>query len=344
MNQHARLSIASLALGVSLVLARPSLAQAQYTAVDLGRLPFSVVSQAYGVNDRGEAVGISGFPSNGAAWMREGLLAIGTALPSPSDSIAVDINKRGDVVGHSLSGTSAGRTWRAFLWRDGALTDLGTLPGHDSSYGAAINDRGEIAGNSFRWSSGPTHVVLWRDGAIHDLGALPDAQTFVTEINNRRQIVGYAIVGLTSRAFVWQDGVFTYLPSLSDVEYTFAEAINDRGEIVGSSRAADGAQRAVLWRDGTIVDLGLLPGTTSAAARGINDRGVIAGFASSPDGTTRAVVWERGQILELGTLPGGVDAAATAINNHGEIVGFGADVPGHSYRAIMWIPVKGGGK
>jgi probable HAF family extracellular repeat protein len=49
---------------------------------------------------------------------------------------------------------------RAFVWRDGAMTDLGTL-GRSSSQAIEINERGHIIGNSDTLS-GSTHAVLWR--------------------------------------------------------------------------------------------------------------------------------------------------------------------------------------
>ncbi|MEO5819366.1 MAG: hypothetical protein ABIT71_02590 [Vicinamibacteraceae bacterium] len=66
--------------------------------------------------------------------------------------------------------------------------------------------------------------------------------------------------------------MFTYLPSLTDPGSGYPQSINDRGEIAGSSQAADGTRHAVLWRDGAIVDLGLLPGSFNTAAMSINDR------------------------------------------------------------------------
>ena len=340
MNPHARLSIASLALAVSLVFTPPSHAQTQYTAVDIGGLPNSAVSQAFDVNDSGEAAGLSGFATTAAAWMRDGVFEIGTLAPFGKDSIALGINKRGAVVGHSAAYTETSVVRHGFVWREGVLTDLGVLPGTENSYAASINDRGEIAGISFT-HFGPSHVVLWVDGAIRDLGVLPDADALVTDVDNRRQIVGYASNTQGFRAFTWLDGVFTYLPELSNSLYSFAWSINDRGEIAGSSIAADGRLHAVVWRDGQVVDLGLMAGSLHTEARGINDRGQVVGIATFADTTARAFLWDDGQMIDLGTLPGGNHSAAYGINNHGEVVGTGTDAEGNGLQAIMWIPVKG---
>jgi probable HAF family extracellular repeat protein len=344
MLQHARFSIAPVALGVSLALAPPSHAQTQYTVVELAGLPGSASDHASGVNDRGEVIGLSGpHAPDAVAWTRDGLVELGGLLASEPDSVPRSINKRGDIVGDSLFSNSVWPFQRhGFLWRDGAMTDLGTLPGKAETYAVAINDRGEIAGTAYTIGFG-SNLVLWSDGAIHDLGAVRASSAWVTDMNNRRQIVGYA-GGATSRPFLWQDGVLTYLPSLTDSGSSFPLSINDRGEIAGSSEAPDGTRHAVLWRDGAIVDLGLLPGSFNTVATSINERGQVVGFALdllNPGIHNRAFLWEDGRMIELAPMPGRAWAIASAINDHGEIVGFQADAVNYGDRAIMWIPKKG---
>jgi probable HAF family extracellular repeat protein len=345
MLQHARVSIASLALGVSLVVAPPSDAQTQYTVVELPGLPGSASDHASGVNDRGEVIGLSGPHAPVAvAWTRDGLVELGALLASEPDSVAYSINKRGDIVGDSLFSRSTFPVQRhGFVWRDGVMADLGTLPGRTDSYANAINDRGEIAGTAYG-TLVDSNLVLWSEGAIHDLGAVRASSAWVTDMNNRRQIVGYASFGSFSRPFLWQDGVFTYLPSLVESRSSFPQSINDRGEIAGSSEAPDGTRHAVLWRDGAIVDLGLLPGSFNTAATSINERGQVVGFALdllNPGIHNRAFLWEDGRMVELAPMLGRAWAIATAINDHGEIVGFQADAVNYGDRAILWIPKKG---
>jgi probable HAF family extracellular repeat protein len=85
-------------------------------------------------------------------------------LPGDFNSGAIAINDRGEVVG--VSGDTQGNT-RAFIWRNGLMTDLNRLAPADSPlyllFAAGINDRGEMVGY------GAT-----KGGDIHAFLATPD--------------------------------------------------------------------------------------------------------------------------------------------------------------------------
>src|SRR5438094_1156926 len=74
--------------------------------------------------------------------------------------------------------------------------------------------------------------------------------------------------------------------------YSAAQAINNRGEIVGESSTASGELHAFLWQDGTgtMIDLGTLGGTSSSA-RGINEPGQVVGSSTTASGEARACLW-----------------------------------------------------
>src|SRR5688500_17582666 len=69
------------------------------------------------------------------------------------------------------------------------------------------------------------------------------------DVNEAGQVVGYA----GNRASIWQNGVLTALTTLGGTA-GMAEAINENGQIVGSSSLTTPptGYRAVLWDNGSI--------------------------------------------------------------------------------------------
>ena len=101
----------------------------------------------------------------------------------------------------------------------------------------------------------------------------------------------------------------TPLPILpgSDPELSAgAIAINDYGQIVGSSITPSFSTHAVLWSaEGEIQDLGTLGGTNSAAID-INDAGLVIGSSQiAGDAATHFFLWSAlGGMVDLNTLIG----------------------------------------
>jgi probable HAF family extracellular repeat protein len=71
-----------------------------------------------------------------------------------------------------------------------------------------------------------------------------------------------------------------------------ANAVNNRGEVVGVSRTASGQLRAFVWtaRSG-MLELPTLGGESVAVA--INERGDITGSSDNAAGVQRAALWRR---------------------------------------------------
>jgi len=223
-------------------------------------------TQAFGLNERGQAIGISYINSTPNPV---------TGLP-PADP---------------------------FLWdEDRGMIDLGTLGGAWGGAGA-LNNRGQVIGDSSlaadpgaclnpsqppRFINPNCHPFFWDDGTIVDLNADTIGGKPITAqaINGAGEVVGNAAFSngaINGDAYLWKDGVITNLGTLPGDCYSEAFAINSSGQAVGQSYSCDtGIARSVLWEDGKVFDLNtLIPPTSDLQLDNtfaISDRGEVAGF------------------------------------------------------------------
>jgi probable HAF family extracellular repeat protein len=115
---------------------------------------------------------------------------------------------------------------------------------------------------------------------------------------------------------------------------SFAEAVNERGDVVGTSDVGDTISHAFLWRDGEMTDLGTLGGLSSVG-QDINERGDVVGYSNPPDTfDLHAFLWRDGEMTDLGTL-GGPDSFATGVNDRGDVVGYSSTAAGEIH-AFLW--------
>jgi probable HAF family extracellular repeat protein len=170
------------------------------------RLPVGdSVGWAYGLNDKGEAVGGTGACDN-------------TAAPAAN----------GPLLGK-----------RAVLWENAVPRDLGNFGGDGDTLAVGINNRTEVVGSS-SLPDGTAHGFLWsRDNGLEDIGAIgSDVLGAPSSINNSRQVVGASCdAEFNCRAMLWERYSMTDLNDLvsedSPIHMVFATWINDAGEIVG---------------------------------------------------------------------------------------------------------------
>jgi probable HAF family extracellular repeat protein len=127
--------------------------------------------------------------------------------------------------------------------------------------------------------------------------------------------------------------------------FSWANAVNNRGQVVGRSAVQGGLQHAFLWEDGVMTDLGTLPGGNYSEAYAINNRGQVVGWGTINestctgfDGCWHGFLWENGTMTDLGTLGAGFLSYAYSINDRGDIVGIStrADYPFDEWHAVSW--------
>jgi probable HAF family extracellular repeat protein len=188
---------------------------------ELRPFPGDSASAATAINDRGQAVGISGdcdqavgrFSARHAVlWGRNGKPVEIPDLGGVTWHTPMDINDAGDVVGFSNPpgpGDPEGDfIAHAFLWTSGAAAarDLGTLDGDALSEALAINAHGQVVGVSFGGAAG-SRAFLWQGGVLSNLNDLvdiaPDVLISAQDINDAGQITGRVRDGVTGAVFAF---------------------------------------------------------------------------------------------------------------------------------------------
>lgn len=231
--------------------------------------------------------------------------------------------------------------YRAFLWRDGNMEDLGTLPGGNMSLASDVNNVGQVVGQAQEGKR--YYAFLWQNGKMTNLGSFNGRISGARAMNDQGQVVGFSSskeAGNT--AVLWENGRMTALERLPGYEYSFATGINEAGLIVGDVEREEGngreARRAVLWRDGKLEELGTLGGEFSMA-RAVNDRNHIVGgstLSKESDAFACAFLWENGRMQNLGKLPAYQGSWAADINNQGDVVGSSGNESCSDAHACLW--------
>lgn len=211
------------------------------SVTDLGTLRSNNSGQsvALGINDAGVIVGQSyyntGTSYHGVIWDDGTKTDIGTF--GGTQSWARDINNAGQVTGGAQR---AGNVTRAFIYEDGALTDIGAFTANGYSYGTAINDSGWVTGNA-QAADGSFQAFLYREGQFLNIALAGAATSSGYAINSLGYVVGYYKTSTAqtapSTAFLYANGETIALNSLlaPDSGWDLREAwgINDRGDIAG---------------------------------------------------------------------------------------------------------------
>lgn len=169
-------------------------------------------SAATAINDKGQAVGISGLCSNAVGgtsaehavlWQNKYASPInlgnfdgGLAWNTPTA-----INNRGQVVGFGNQEGSPATAFNpvGFFWEQHAgIVAIKPLSDDTNSIAWGINDRGQIVGQSSNSNTGAARAFLYQNGKSTDLNELIQADSslqlqLANDINDEGEIVGFAL-------------------------------------------------------------------------------------------------------------------------------------------------------
>lgn len=259
-----------------------------------------------------------------------------TAIAGP-DSVARDINNLGQVVGAVYTGG----VYRAYVYGDGGLSDIGTLGG-GGSWATAINDRGQIVGNA-EAADGASYGFLYSGGAMSAITGGSAMQA--NGINNGGTIVGSMFVTTPEDSYyhgftLSAGGTLTDIGTLSYGDGSRAFAVNSHGDVVGAAAnvfngAPNRPEDPFIYHDGVMTGLGNLGGPWSGATS-INDQGQVVGFLglnSLPGDPgelypTTAFLYANGEMNVIGGVAPPWSSLASDINNLSQVVGSFRFTPG----------------
>lgn len=211
-------------------------------------------------------------------------------------------------------GLAAARGAQAQAW---LTIDLPETTGQIAQVGG-ISAHNTIAGFYWRNDGTKPGFVRTSDGTITTFVPVDGAQTIVTGINNRDDVVGYTFGG-GNPAFIRSADGTTVTFNVSST--TVAACINDKGQVAGTyqnGRTFDGFVRDA---NGT-VHVFPTPDGTSFNIGAINTKGVVAGnYHASTHGFLRS---RKGTITTF-DIPGASAVFVRSLTNGGVIAGYYAD-------------------
>ena len=334
----ALMAVLAVAVGLPAAAAAPAAAATTYTITDLGSLGGGV-THGLAINASGQVTGDSVLskqvqvqcppqqyggqkkcfanPDHAFLWSNGTMADLG-ALDGGNGlfSQGVAINDSGQVVGPSSGGSFPGNP---FLWNGHKMI---ALRGTTMAQAYGINGSGLIAGQC-GWVVAPQlNPCVVSNGTAT---TLPECGGIAVAINNNGQVIGDCGDN-DAVAVLWTNDTPTVLGTLGGGA-AHPTAINNMGQVAGTSQTAAGATDGFLYSNGTMTDLGSF---TPAA---INDHAVMVGGQFVDSGGT---VQNLNNLIPAGS-PYQIESA-TGINDNGQIVANATDTATGQTHALLLNP------
>ena len=177
-------------------------------------------------------------------WFHNGGITVTDlgSLGTRQYTYAADINNLGQIVGGSPS-ARLNQGYRAFLWENGVMRDLGTLPKDPSSRALGISDIGAVVGYSGADAGNP-QAFIWQNGRMSELNSLIPADSGWTldygyAVNNLGEVVGQGVDPHASGRTLWRGFLLSTsvtLPMISIGDVSVTEGDSERPRLNWRSR------------------------------------------------------------------------------------------------------------
>ncbi|MCE3253088.1 MAG: extracellular repeat protein family [Cellvibrio sp.] len=206
-------------------------------------------------NDRGQIVGTRSIGPDGAflravIWKRGKGLRFLEPAPGDENSVAVDINNRGEVAGISGPYPDASAVGeRSVIWdRHSRVTVIPEFPDSTGGQPYAMNEAGQVIGAN----NTPDEVrgYIWdRETGLRAIeGVMGGGASVPSAINDHGDVVGTSSSYGSQHAIFWSEETGTL--DLGDlpggIVLSHAYAINNHRQIVGNGTGPSGGE-AVIW-------------------------------------------------------------------------------------------------
>ena len=236
------------------------------TSFDFTTLEFSLGTEAFGINNRGDIVGVTFGTLDAIPFVYSN----GVLQPLPVPGIPSGVNDAGQVVGSF----EIGALQHAFLYSGGAVTQI-DYPGAFQSEALAINSAGVVYGE-WEGTAGQGHGYLYQNGVFTDL-SLPDHSYWSSQRGgiNDAGVIATTLLGIPgSPGVVWDHGTLAQV-NYPGADFSYVYGINNRGDLVGIYGA--GGFYSWAYIDGEFSPVIFSPPGSGDKVNAINDADQIVG-------------------------------------------------------------------